>query len=69
MTARKPRLRVVLRRQSRSSARAPEVYPLGGHGVHDHPVAHGLRPLDPPNRTAIVTTHAPTPDARTIQRP
>ena len=35
MTARKRPVRFALLSQSRSYARAPEVCPLGGHGVHD----------------------------------
>jgi hypothetical protein len=69
MTAHKRRVHLALRPQSRVYARAPEVCPLGGHGVHEHPVANRLRRLDRLDRTSIVTTHAPTPGARTIQRP
>jgi len=68
MTARKPRVRVALRSQSRLYARAPEVCPVGGHALHEHPVATRLRRLDRLDRTSIVTPRAPTPVARTIQR-
>ena len=68
MTPRKRRVRFALRPQSRSYARAPEVCPLAGHGVHEHPVATRLRRLDRLDRPPIVTMHAPTPSARTIQR-
>ena len=69
MTARKRRVRFALRPQSRSDARAPEVCPLGGYGVREHPVATRLQRLDRLDRASIVTTHAPMPGARTIQRP
>jgi hypothetical protein len=68
MTPRKRRVRVALRPQSRSYARAPEVCPLAGHGVPEHPVTTRLRRIARLDRTLIVTTHAPTPRARTIQR-
>jgi hypothetical protein len=69
MTARKRRVRFAFHPQSRSYAQAPEVCPLGGHGVATHPVTNRLRRFARLNWTAIVTTHAPTPGARTIQRP
>jgi hypothetical protein len=68
MTARKRRLRFALRHQPHSSVRAPEVCLLSGHSVHEHSVATRLRPYDRLDPTSIVTTHAPTPGARTIQR-
>jgi hypothetical protein len=55
--------------QSRSAARAPEVCPHGGHGVREHPVATRPRRLDRLDQTSVVTMHAPTPGALTIQRP
>ena len=69
MTAPKRRVHFALRPQSRSYAWAPEVWPLGGHGVHEHRVATRLRRLDRLDRPPIVMTLAPTPGARTIQRP
>ena len=69
MTARKRRLRVVLRLPSRADARAPEVCPLGAHDLHEDPVATRPRHLDRLGWTSIVTTHAATTAARTIQRP
>jgi hypothetical protein len=69
MTAHKRRVRLALRPHLRSYARTPEVCPLGGHGVHCHAVATRLQRLDRLDRTSIVTPHAPTPGARTIQRP
>jgi hypothetical protein len=69
MTARKRRVCFALRPQARSYARALEVCPLGGHGVPDRPVAARLRRLDRLDPIGILTTHAPTPGARTIQRP
>jgi len=69
MTAHKRRVHLAIRSQSRAYARAPEVCPLGGYGVHEHPVANRLQRLDRLDRLSIVTTHAPTPEARTIQRP
>ena len=69
MTAHKRCVRLVLRPQSRSYARAPEVCPLGGHAVHEHAVATRLQRLDRLDRISIVTPPAPTPGALTIQRP
>jgi hypothetical protein len=69
MTARKWRACFALRPQARSYARALEVCPLSGHGVPELPVATRLRRLDRLDPTCILTTHAPTPGARTIQRP
>ena len=68
MTPRKRRVRFALRPQSRASARAPEVCPHDGHGGREHAGPIYLRHLDRLDRTSIVTTHAPTAGARTIQR-
>jgi len=62
-------VRFALCRQSRSSARAPEVCSQDGHGAREHPVATCPKHLDRFDRTYAVTTLAPTPGALTIQRP
>ena len=69
MTARKRRVRFALRSQPRSHERTPEVCPLDRGGVYEHAVGTHLRRLDRLDRMSIVTTHAATPEARTIQRP
>jgi hypothetical protein len=69
MTARNRRGCFALRPQPRSYAPALEVCPLGGHGVPELPVATRLQRPDRLNPACIRTTHAPTPGARTIQRP
>ena len=69
MTARDLCVRLALRLQSRWYASAPEVYAHGGHGGREHAVTTPLRRRDRLDRTSVVTTHAPTPGALTIQRP
>ena len=69
MTARDLCVRLALRLRSRSYAWAPEVCPYGGHGVREHSVTTRLRRRDHLDQTSVVTTHASTPGALTIQRP
>jgi hypothetical protein len=69
MTARKRRPRFVLRPQSRSYARTPEVCPLSGQGGHEHAVVTRLQCLDRLDPASLITTHVSTREARTIQRP
>ena len=69
MTARDPRVRPALRRQSRADAWAPEVCPHSEHGVREQDVATRLRRRDRLGWIAVLTTHTPTPGALTIQRP
>ena len=69
MTARKRYVRLTLRYQSRSYAWAPKVCPDRAHSVGEHAVATRPGRLARLDRTFVVTTLAPTPDARTIQRP
>jgi hypothetical protein len=69
MTARNRCVCLALRPRARSSARALEVCPPGGHGVSQQPVDPRPRRLDRLDRTYLVTMHAPTRAALTIQHP
>jgi hypothetical protein len=66
MTARKPCVRLALRRQSRSYAWAPEVRGHGGSTLREPAVIICLQRRDTLDRASIVTTPAATASAFTI---
>jgi hypothetical protein len=69
MTARKPRVRVATRPPSRAYARAPEVCSYSGIDDLMYRLHTRLRRRDRLDQTSVAPSHAPTPGARTIQRP
>jgi hypothetical protein len=69
MTARKRRIRLAIRHQSRSYAWAPEVRWYGESTLREHAAVISLQRRDTLDRISVVTTHALTASAFTIQRP
>ena len=69
MTARRPCIRLAIRRQSRSYAWAPEVRWHGESTVREHAAVISLQRRDMLDHTSVVTTHVVTASAVTIQRP